>query len=229
MPRPHVPRFARPELLGPSRRARWRRWVLRRAAAAVCAAGAVVVLVGVVRPPPPATTPVLVAAHDLARGAVLDHEDVRLVHVPRDPPPVATTGDPSTLVGRRLSTAVLGGEPLTTTRLVPRTPADDLPAGTVAAHVVVADEHVLDLVSAGHRVTLFAELGGAALARDVLVLGVDTPEPASVTGPLPGADGLPGGLVCALSPADLERVFAGQRPEGGAPRVLPVVTGAAAG
>lgn len=224
MPRPHLPSVARLQVLGPSRRARWRRWALRRAVAAACTVAAVLVLVGVVRPPPPPTTPVLVAARALSSGAVLDHADLRLVRVPRDPPPVATTSDPGSLVGRRLGVGVLGGEPVTATRLVPRTPGEGLPPRTVAAHVVVADERLLDLVFAGHRVTLFAEIGGAALARDVLVLSVDTPGPDSVTGPLSGADGAPRGLVCALTDEDLERVFAGQRPEGGPPRVLAVVT-----
>lgn len=170
-------------------------------------------------------THVVVAARPLAGGTVLGADDLRLVRVPRDPPRIATVADPDRLVGRRLTSPLASGETVTSTRLVPRTPADDLPVGTVAAHVVVADEHVLDLVSAGHRVTLFAEVGGEALARDVLVLGVDTPDRAVVTGPLPGAGSSPRGLVCALPDAAVERVFAGQRPEGGAPRVLPVVTG----
>lgn len=225
MPRPRLPSFSRPEVLGPSRRARWRRWALRRTAAAACAVAALVVLAGVVRPPPEPTTTVVVAGRVLAGGAVLDHEDLRVVSVPGERPPVAAVADPDRLVGRRLSSRVARGEIITTTRLVPRTPADGLPAGTVAAHVLVADERVLDLVSAGHRVTLFAEVGGEALARDVLVLGVDTPDRAASTGPLPGGVPTVGGLVCALSDSAVERVFAGQRPEGGAPRILPVVTG----
>ena len=225
MPRPHLPVFSRHPVFGPSRRARWRRWALRRAAAAACAGTAVVLLVGVVRPPAPPTTPVVVAARALLGGTVLEGGDLRVVHLPREPPPVASVSDPQVLVGRRLGAPVSAGETVTTTRLVPRGPAEGLPAGIVAAHVHVADERTLDLVSAGHRVTLFAEVGGTALAQDVLVLSVDTPDPTSVTGPLPGADPAPRGLVCALSEAALERVFAGQRPEGGAPRVLPVVTG----
>ncbi len=170
-------------------------------------------------------THVVVAARDLAGGTVLAPDDLRLLRVPREPPPVAAVADPDLLVGRAVASRLASGETVTTTRLVPRSPGDDLPAGTVAAHVVVADEHVLDLVSAGHRVTLFAEVGGEALARDVLVLGVDTPDRASVTGPLPGHGSAPRGLVCALSDTAVDRVFAVQRPEGGPPRVLPVVTG----
>lgn len=129
------------------------------------------------------------------------------------------------LVGRRLGGRIAGGEPVTTTRLVARTASEGLPAGTVAAHVLVADERVLDLVAVGHRVTLFAEVGGSALAQDVLVLGIDTPESAFGAGPFPSGDAVARGLVCALTEADVDRVFAGHRPEGGAPRVLPVLTG----
>ncbi|MEO6019253.1 MAG: hypothetical protein ABIP45_03275, partial [Knoellia sp.] len=65
MPRPRLPSLRRPEFLGPSRHARWRRWAVRRAAAMACAVGAVLLLVGLVRPPTAPTTPVLVAARDL--------------------------------------------------------------------------------------------------------------------------------------------------------------------
>lgn len=169
--------------------------------------------------------PVVVAARTLPGGAVLDAADLRLVQVPGDRAVVSAVGDPRLLVGRRLTSRVDSGEPLTTTRLVPRSPVDGAPAGTVAAHLLVADTRSLDLVSAGRRVSLFPDTGGAALARDVLVLSVDTPGRPGLTGSLPGSHEDPRGLVLALEGADLERIFAGQRPDGGAPRVLPVVTG----
>ena len=224
MPRPHLPTLRRPRILGPSRRARWRRWTLRRALAGLCACGATLLLVGVVRPPPPATTRVLVSASSLAAGTVLAPSDVRVAEVIGDTPPVATVADPGAVVGRRLVSRVEPGEVLTTTRLVPRASSDGAPAGTVAAHLLVADEQTLDLVSAGRRVIVYPETGGPALARDVLVLGVDTPDEPSFTGSLPGTDGGRRGLVVALPPEDLERIFAGERPEGGAPAVLVVVS-----
>lgn len=225
MPRPRLPTVSRPGLLGPSRRARWRRWALRRGAAALCAVAAVLLVVDVVRPPPPDTVPVAVAARPLAGGAVLEAADLRVEQVARDQAPVRALGDPRLLVGRRLTSRVVPGEPLTTTRLVPRSPLDGAPAGTVAAHLLVADPRSLDLVSAGRRVTLFPDTGGAALAHDVLVLSVDTPGRSGLTGSLPGSHEDVLGLVLALDGADLERIFAGHRPEGGAPRVIPVVTG----
>ncbi|WP_404384864.1 SAF domain-containing protein [Knoellia locipacati] len=225
MPRFHLAALRRPEILGPSRRARWRRWALRRALAAACATAATLLLVGVVRPPPPPTTRVVVAAEALPGGGVLGEKDLRVVQVGRDSGLVATVADLRSLVGRRLASRVEPGEVITTTRLVPRSPLDGAPPGTVAAHLLVADAHALDLVSAGRRVTLYPDTGGAALAQDVLVLGVDTPGKASFTGSLPGGDDGARGLVTALEPAELERIFAGQRPDGGPPRVLAVVTG----
>jgi len=202
--------------------------VLRRAAAAVCAAVAVVLLVGVVRPPPVPTTPVLVAARDLEAGALLGITDVRTALLTGGEDAVGSVGalqDADALVGRRLTSAMRRGELLTAGRLVPRSPADRLPPGTVAAHLLVVDERSLDLVSAGRRVSLFADTGGPAVAEDVLVLAVDTPESPTVTGSLPGAGSPPRGIVVALGARALDLVFAGQRPDGGPPRVVAVVTG----
>lgn len=220
-----LPALRRPGVLGPSRRARWRRWALRRALAALCAATATLLLVGVVRPPPPATTGVVVSTGALAAGAVLGPSDLRVVQVVGDARPVGTVKHPRPLLGRRLTSRVEPGEAITRSRLVPRSPADGAPPGTRAAHLLVADELSLDLVSAGVRVTVYPDTGGAALARDVLVLGTDTPDTASFTQSLPGADQGGRGLVAALEPADLDHIFAGQRPDGGPPRVLVVITG----
>lgn len=167
----------------------------------------------------------VVASRPLAAGAVLEPADLRVVDVASDPGPVSTVSDPTLLTGRRLTSRIDSGEPVTATRLVPRSPVDGAPAGTVAAHLLVADEASLDLVSAGRRVDLFPDVGGPVMARDVLVLGVDTPGRATLTGSLPGSHDASRGLVLALEPAAVDRIFAGQRPDGGAPRVIAVVTG----
>ncbi|CAN7320502.1 SAF domain-containing protein [Knoellia sp. LjRoot47] len=226
MPHLRLPVLRRPRVLGPSRRARWRRRTLRRALAGLCAAAAALLLVGLVRPPPPATTSVVVASRGLDGGTVLSARDLQAAEITGEDAPVAAVpvDGVGLLVGRRLTSRMEAGEVVTTTRLVPRSSVDGAPPGTVAAHLLVADAHALDLVSAGRRVTVYPDTGGAAVARDVLVLGVDTPGKASFTGSLPGADDGRRGLVVALEPADLERIFAGQRPDGGAPTVLAVVT-----
>lgn len=227
MPRPRLSSIPRPHLFGPSRRSRWRRWVLRRGAAAACAVAAVVMVVPLVRPPASPTTEVLVAARDLPTGAVLTSSDLRVGRVAGGPDAAGAVGgvrNSRDLVGRRLTSGMQSGEVITRGRIVPRTAAEGLPLDTVAAHVLHADEGSLDLVSAGQRVTLFAATGGEALARDVLVLGVDTPESPSLTRSLPVSQDTIRGFVVALPPADLDRVFAGQRPEGGPPQVLTVIT-----
>ncbi|EAP96917.1 hypothetical protein JNB_16856 [Janibacter sp. HTCC2649] len=187
---------------------------------------AALLLVALVRPPPPPTTSALVAARDLPSGAVLTADDLRTTQIRGEsdsPGTVGAVGRVRDLVGRLLTSPVAAGELVTTSRLVPRTAAEGLPGDTVAAHVLHADERSLDLVSAGQRVTLFADTGGEPLATDVLVLGVDTPETPALTGSLPTSGSPPRGLVIALPHTALDRVFAGQRPDGGPPRVLTVI------
>jgi Flp pilus assembly protein CpaB len=184
-------------------------------------------LLALVRPPAPSTTAAMVAVRDLPPGAVLTADDLGTAQLPGGPDSPGTigaVGEPRDLIGRRLGSAVQSGELVTTSRLVPRSASEGLPNDTVAAHVIHADERSLDLVSAGQRVTIFADTGGQALARDVLVLAIDTPENATLTGSLPGTGVRPRGMVLALPPAALDSVFAGQRPDGGPPRVLTVVT-----
>ena len=156
---------------------------------------------------------------------MLGEDDLHVERLPGATGPPATVSAPRELVGRRVGTPVTAGEVLTTTRLVPRSPADGAPPGTVAARLLVADGRSLDLVSAGRRVSVYADTGGPALAHDVLVLGTDTPEPTAYAGSLPSPNDAGAGVVLALAPAALDRIFAGQRPEGGPPRVLAVVTG----
>lgn len=158
---------------------------------------------------------------------MLTAKDLRSAQHPGGPDAVGAVGALSRtpdLIGRHISSRVRAGELLTDSRLIPRSAAEGLPSDTVAAHVLHADERSLDLIAAGQRVTLFAATGGRALARDVLVLGVDTPENPTLTGSLPGTGTTPRGLVVALSPTALDQVFAGQRPDGGAPRILTVAT-----
>lgn len=187
----------------------------------------VLALVSVIRPPAPPTVHVLMAARDLPIGLVLTSADVRTGAVTGGPDAVGAVGglhDVEQLAGRRLTSPVESGEVITRGRLVPRTAAEGLPRDTVAAHLLHADPGALDLVTAGQRVTLFAATGGEALAREVLVVGVDTPDAPTLTGSLPNLDPTPRGLTLALPPAALDRVFAGQRPDGAPPRVLTVTT-----
>lgn len=199
--------------------------MLRRVAAAVCAGTAVLLLVGVLRPPPPESVAVVVAARSLDAGARIERSDLDIVQAPVDRARAAGTTDPAAFVGRRLASRIEGGETLTASRLVPRTVIEGLESGTVAARVGVVDAGSLALVSPGRRVSLYSEVGGPALARDALVLAVDTPGTEPLTASPPGVQTVAHGLVVALPEAAAERIFAGQRPDGGVHLVVPVVTG----
>jgi hypothetical protein len=166
-----------PALTGPGRRARWRRVVIRRLLSACLAAAAVVVVVGQLRPSPPPEVDVVVAARDVAPGALLTSADLRVDATP------ATAAQPGSLtragdaVGRRVGSGLAAGEALTTRRLVPRGAADGLPVGRVALHVVAADPASVDLLAPGTSVKVYAVAGGPPLAHGGEVLATDPPAP----------------------------------------------------
>ncbi len=207
-------------LFGRGRLARWRRLVLRRALAVLLATGAVLTTVSLTRPPPAAPeVPVVVAARAVAAGATLTAADVGSGGLAEAARPPGALGSVDAAVGRQVVGALLPGEVVTTTRLVPRDPGDPLPAGLVSAHLLVDDPAALDLVTPGARVTIYPGDGGPALTREGLVLAVDarTTAPTYAVGL---AEVTPGrGLVVAIPPDLADRIFAGQRPAGGPPVV----------
>ncbi|MBM6402138.1 SAF domain-containing protein [Phycicoccus sonneratiae] len=196
-----------PGLLGRGRRARWRRSVLRRVLSAGCLVAAAATGLQLVRPPPPPTVEVLVAATDVPAGAVLGAPDLQVVRVPvaaRQPGALTAVG---AAAGRRSASALAAGEAVTRTRLVPRTPAEGLTAGSVALHVGLADPAAADVLAAGQPVSVFPAVGGPLLARDATVLAVDPPAPSDL-GSL-GGGGPPRGVLLELPAGSAERVLAG--------------------
>ena len=200
-------------LRGRSRAQRWRRTVARRVLAFLALAAALVLTQWSLRSPGPATTAVAVAGRDLAAGTVLGRGDLVLTRVPRTLVPSASA-DPEHVLGRRLATPLARGEPVTPTRLVPRTLADGLPPGTTAVHVLATDTHMLELVGPGQEVRLHRPSDGAVLVDRALVLGIDLPVAAS-TSPLGGPD--PRGLVVAVPTDSLTLLLL--TPDGSGPRV----------
>lgn len=200
-------------LRGRSRAQRWRRTVARRVLAFLALASALVLTQWSLRSPGPATTAVAVAGRDLAAGTVLGRGDLVLARLPRDLVPSASS-DPGHVLGRRLATPLARGEPVTPTRLVPRTLADGLPPGTTAVHVLATDTHMLELVGPGQEVRLHRPSDGAVLVERAMVLGVDLPVAGS--GPaLGGPD--PRGLVVAVPTDSLTLLLL--TPDGSGPRV----------
>jgi pilus assembly protein CpaB len=100
--------------------------------------------------------PVVVAARDLTAGHILTRRDVRVAHWPHELRPTSARADPAQVVGRRLTAAVSTREPITGVRLLGHDLAAGVPAGLVAAPVLLDDPHVVDLVHAGDHVDLLA-------------------------------------------------------------------------
>lgn len=203
-------------LLGPGRAARWRRTVLRRLVAFLALAGALVAAQVSLRPPPATTRAVVVATTDLSAGTVIARSDLTVERVP-----VALLGHPAGvgsdvegLVGRRLATPLAAGEPVSSTRLVPRSVAEGLPPGTTAVHLLATDDRMLDLVAPGVDVRLHRPADGAPLVERAAVLGVDPPPSDGSLAITPAPER---GLVVAVPDEALTTVLTG--PDGAPPRV----------
>jgi pilus assembly protein CpaB len=134
-------------------------------------------------PAPGATVSLVIAARDLFVGAVLSADDVRLAQWPAALAPRRRITAAGSAIGRRMSTELSRGDPVTTASLV----GHDLTAGLSPDHVatsVVTTTDVSVLVHAGDHVDLLAppatadiiSVGPAppatVLARDVQVLAV---------------------------------------------------------
>lgn len=152
------------------------------------AAGSVATGLTAVAPAPPATATVLVAARDLAGGAVVGADDLRTTAVPAGFVPDGALEDVAGAVGRVVAGAVRAGEPLTDVRLLG---AGLLPPGAeVAVPVRVAEPATGALVRAGDVIDVLSaspEGGESAttVASSVRVLSV----------PLPGDDPAEGALL----------------------------------
>jgi Flp pilus assembly protein CpaB len=162
------------------------------------------------------TVSVLVAAHDLAAGAVLRDADVRAVPYPEGLVPDGALHAGESPAGRRLVLPVRPGEPLTDVRLVSDGLLGRLSGpGSVAAPVRIADAGELALVRPGDRVDILAaptsdagsEQSGApageaavTIASGAVVLSIPQAAATAATD---------GGLVVLAVPAETARALAG--------------------
>lgn len=177
----------------------------RRALAAVLVAAAVLVGLASVAPPRPPVRAVVVAARDLAAGALLGADDLRVASLPVAVAPEGALSDPAELAGRALAGAVRRGEPLTDLRLVgPGLLTGS--TGLVVAPVRLADADAVALVRPGDVIDVLAAAGpdvgltGAGqdhsahlVAIGARVLAVPLP-----AGGAPGAGGAGGSTSGAL-------------------------------
>lgn len=199
----------RDALIGPGRRRSWRRRVLRRAVAGICAGTAVLATLGAVRAPADGpTVAVLVASKRIAVGEVPSRSTVRVVSWPVRLVPSDALHSLALVQGRRASTVISPGEPVTEPHLSTSALLAGQPPGTVAVHVTLADPGASAMVGAGDRVDLVGPAG--TVARGVLVLHTDDsldPTPGLVPGARSGAsqDG-PTGIVVAAGHEDAQAI-----------------------
>lgn len=203
-----------------SRRARWRRQVLRRTAAFLALVAALALTAA--RMAPDTMTTVIAVEHTLPAGHLLAAEDLSTVEVPAG---LATTS-PTTaaeVIGRRLAGPIDAGEPLSRSRLTPLDQAH-LPPGTAPVHVLAADPAALDLLHPGALVDVYvpatpeaptpAEMGGGGSWQQItgsagaVVTSID---PAVAVSPY-GAAAAARGVVLTLTRDQIRALLAATEP-----------------
>jgi Flp pilus assembly protein CpaB len=188
---------------------RWRRRAsrlltrYRRPLAASLLALALVLAASALRPEGVPQRRVVVAAHDLAAGAIVVSSDLDVASLPTSSTPAGVTNNQELVIGRQLAGAVRRGEPLTDVRFVDSGAlADVAGSGRVAVPVRLSDGEVATLLTPGGVVDVIAADGrGAAqvVASAARVLAV------------PGADGdfFDGALVVvSATPTEAEALAA---------------------
>lgn len=158
----------------------------RRLLAALFAAGAAAFGVAAARPHAQGVR-VLVAARDLAGGAVLGAHDVTVRVLPAEAVP---TGTVRHATGRVLSGPMRRGEPLTDARLRSGGLLDDLDPAAVAVPVRLADAAVVRLLHIGDRVDILAARANGPLPARTVASAVPV-----IAVPKPGPDTDEGALV----------------------------------
>lgn len=123
-------------------------------------------------PADPAGVTVMVAARDLAAGAVLSAGDVREHRL--DPALAGAGGlaEPAAAVGQRLAAPIAAGEVVTETRLLSAGALARLEPGARAVHVPLPDAGTAGALSAGDHVEVIRTVDGARVATDLVVLEV---------------------------------------------------------
>ena len=105
----------------------------------------------------------LVAAHDVSAGAVLDPADLRVVRRTASELPDGALDDASLAVGRTVGSGMRTGEALTDARLVGPGLLAGRPRGDVAAPVRIADGEAAALLRPGDRVDVLQASGGEGI------------------------------------------------------------------
>jgi len=135
------------------------RWHQRLLAAGLVAAATAAGLAAVAPPQVP-TVPVVVAAHDLAAGAVPAVDDLRVARLPAGSAPAHAYAGPTAVPGRELLAPKRAGTPLTDLDFLDAASLARLGNHLVAAPVRIADAASLRYVRVGDRIDV---LGAATV------------------------------------------------------------------
>ena len=163
----------------------------RRPLAALFAGLAVLLALGALRAEPPGRT-VVVAAHDIASGSVLDDDDVRRATLPQSAVPAHSTRQVDDVVGRTVAGPMRRGEVVTDRRVVHADRMSGFPAGTVLATLRLADADALSSLGVGDRVDVVAVDPEGGTDTAVVARGVEI-----VT--LPRGDDTSGGVPVGVA------------------------------
>ena len=147
------------------------------------------------RPAPPPTTPVLVAAHDVGAGAVLEPGDLDAEDWPAVTVPEGALHSRDDALGLTVAAPLRAGEPLTDVRLLQATVLAGYPAGSVLTTVRIADPAAAALVHVGDVVDIVgadpqARRGAGVVASGVRVVSVP---------PAPEATAVSDGIVLVVA------------------------------
>lgn len=163
----------------------------RRPLAALFAGLAVLLALSALRAEPPGGT-VVVAAHDLASGTVLDGADVRRATLPESAVPAHSARRHADVVGRTVAGPMRRGEVITDRRVVRADRMSGFPDGTVLATVRLADADALSNLGVGDRVDVVAVDPEGGADTEVVARGVEI-----VT--LPRGDASSGGVPVGVA------------------------------
>ncbi|WP_207555761.1 SAF domain-containing protein [Intrasporangium flavum] len=150
-----------------------------------------------------AGVPTVVAARDVAAGAVLVADDLAVVQRAAADRPDGAVSDPAAVVGRAAAGPLLAREAVTPNRLLGGSVLAGQPADHVALTVPVVDATGAG-ARPGARVDLYATGTGERAASDVVVLAV---RDASESGALGSSH--PPQVTLSLGPDDATRVARG--------------------
>jgi Flp pilus assembly protein CpaB len=179
----------------------------RRLLAAVLAALAVTLTISAARPEPGPTVTVLVAARDIAAGALLGPDDVRPAEWAADAIPDGALSDAATVVDRTVAGPVRRGEVLTDVRLAGSNLLAGFDSDLVAAPVRVLDPGAVSFLRPGDRIDVLATIAVNGVAGSARVVASAVPVLA-IPGDATADPYSQGGLILVATTPDQARALA---------------------